>query len=93
MVAPKDKQRDRYVALPGHSKALAHWRERMGTDEAKQIHKEGVANIECANAHLRNRALQRFNVPGLSKARAVPLWHALAHNLKRMIALNFAFAA
>ena len=27
------------------------------------------------------------------KARAVLLWHALAHNLKRMTALNFEFAA
>ncbi|TAK92995.1 IS5/IS1182 family transposase, partial [Patescibacteria group bacterium] len=44
------------------------------------------------NAHLRNRGLQRFNVRGLSKARAVLLWHALAHNLKRMMALNFAYA-
>jgi hypothetical protein len=47
----------------------------------------------CTNAHLRNRGLQRFNVCGLCKARAVLLWHALAHNLKRMMALNFAFAA
>ena len=29
---------------------------------------------------------------GLRKARAVLLWHALAHNPKRMMALNFAFA-
>ena len=93
VVAPKDKQRDRYAALPSDSKALARWRERMGTDEAKQIYKERAASIECANAHLRNRGLQRFNVRGLSKARAVLLWHALAHNLKRMMALNFAFAA
>ena len=48
---------------------------------------------ECTNAHLRNRGLQRFNVRGMIKARAVLLWHALAHNLKRMMALNFAFAA
>ena len=67
--------------------------ERMGTDEAKQIYKDRAASIECANAHLRNRGLQRFNVRGLSKARAVLLWHALAHNLKRMMAMNFAFAA
>ena len=45
------------------------------------------------NAHLRNRGLQRFNVRGLFKARAVLLWHALAHNLRRMMALNFVFAA
>lgn len=93
VAAPKDKQRDRYVALPTDSQALGQWRERMGTDEAKQIYKERAASIECTNAHLRNRGLQRFNVRGLSKARAVLLWHALAHNLKRTMALNIAFAA
>ena len=93
VVAPKDKQRDRYAPLPGDSQALSQWRERMGTDAAKLIYKERAASIECTNAHLRNRGLQRFNVRGLIKARAVLLWHALAHNLKRMMTLNFAFAA
>jgi len=93
VVAPKDKQRDRHEPLPTDSRALGQWRERMGTDEAKQIYKKRAASIECTNAHLRNRGLQRFNVRGLSKARAVLLWHALAHNLKRMMALNFAFTA
>jgi transposase len=92
VVAPKDKQRDRYVPLPTDSKALGQWRERMGTDEAKQIYKGRAASIECTNAHLRNRGLQRFNVRGLIKARAVLLWHALAHNLKRMMAMNIEFA-
>ena len=92
VVAPKDKQRDRHQRLPTDSKALGQWRERMGTDEAKQIYKERAASIECTNAHLRNRGLQRFNVRGLIKARAVLLWHALAHNLKRMMAMNIAFA-
>ena len=93
MIAPKNTQRDRYIALPGDSQALSQWRERMGTDAAKLIYKERAASIECTNAHLRNRGLQRFNVRGLIKARAVLLWHALAHNLKRMLALNFVFAA
>ncbi|MDE2254678.1 MAG: transposase, partial [Betaproteobacteria bacterium] len=93
VVAPKDKQRDRYAPLPGDSQALGQWRQRMGTEAAKQIYKVRAASIECTNAHLRNRGLQRFNVRGMIKARAVLLWHALAHNLKRMMALNFAFAA
>ena len=93
VIAPRDQQRDRHERLPSDSLPLGQWRERMGTDEAKQIYKERAASIECTNAHLRNRGLQRFNVRGLGKARAVLLWHALAHNLKRMMALNFAFAA
>lgn len=92
VVTPRDKQRDRHQPLPTDSTALGQWRERMGTDEAKQIYKERAASIECTNAHLRNRGLQRFNVRGLIKARAVLLWHALAHNLKRMMAMNIAFA-
>ena len=93
VVAPKDKQRDRSAPLPGDSAALRQWRQRMGTEHAKLIYKDRAASIECTNAHLRNRGLQRFNVRGLMKARAVLLWHPLAHKLKRMMALNFAFAA
>ena len=93
VAAPRHKQRDRHARLPGDSDALGQWRQRMGTDEAKQVYKERAASIECTNAHLRNRGLQRFNVCSLSKARAVLLWHALAHNLRRMMALNFVFAA
>ena len=92
VVAPKDPQRDRYAALPGDSHALGQWRQRIGTEAAKRIYKQRAASIECTNAHLRNRGLQRFNVRGMIKARAVLLWHALAHNLKRMMALNIAFA-
>lgn len=93
VLATKDKQRDRFAPLPTDSPALGQWRERMGTDAAKLIYKHRAASIECTNAHLRNRGLQRFNVRGLNKARAVLLWHALAHNLKRMMALNFSFAS
>ncbi|MEN9890201.1 MAG: hypothetical protein RLY78_496, partial [Pseudomonadota bacterium] len=41
----------------------------------------------------RRRGLHRFNVCGIAKARAVLLWHALAHNLMRMRSLNIAFEA
>ena len=91
VLAPRDKQRDRFEPLPGDSAALGQWRQRMGTEQAKTIYKERAASIECTNAHLRNRGLYKLNVRGLAKARAVLLWHSLAHNLKRMMALNFAF--
>ena len=51
------------------------------------------ATVECANAQLRRRGLHRFNVCGMAKARAVLLWHALAHNLMRMRSLGIALAA
>jgi len=65
----------------------------MGSDEGNLIYKERAASVECVNAHLRNRGLRQFNVYGRLKARAVVLWHALAHNLARMLSLGFAFAA
>ena len=46
----------------------------MRSDEAKLIYKDRAASIGCTNAHLRNRGLQRFNVRGTIKARAVLLW-------------------
>ena len=48
---------------------------------AKAIYKERAATAECVNAQCRNRGLLRFLVRGLEKAKAVGLWHALAHNM------------
>ncbi len=93
VVAPRNKDSDRYAPRASDTQALAQWRQRMGSDAGKLIYKERAASIECTNAHLRNRGLRQFNVRGLAKARAVLLWHALAHNLKRMMSLNFAFVA
>jgi transposase len=73
--------------------AQAHWRAFMASAQAKQLYIKRGASVECANAQLRRRGLNRFNVCGLAKARAVLLWHALAHNLMRMRSLNIAFAA
>jgi transposase len=81
-LAPKDTD----------SPAQAQWREFMRSDFAKALYIQRGATVECANAQLRRRGLQRFNVCGMAKARAVLLWHALAHNLMRMRSLNIAFA-
>ena len=73
--------------------AQAQWREFMASGFAKALCIQRGATVECANAQLRRRGLSRFNVRGLVKARAVLLWHALAHNLMRMRSLNIASAA
>jgi transposase len=73
--------------------AQAQWRAFMSSDFAKALYIQRGATVECANAQLRRRGLSRFNVCGLIKARAVLLWHALAHNLMRMRSLQMAFAA
>lgn len=72
--------------------AQVQWRQLMATEWGKDLYVQRGATVECVNAQLRRQGLQQFNVRGLLKARAVALWHALAHNLMRMRSLNFAFA-
>jgi transposase len=78
---PRDAARDPHVPRDGDGPGVAAWRRRMGGEAAKAIYKERAATAECANAQCRNRGLLRFLVRGLEKARAVGLWHALAHNM------------
>lgn len=84
---PKDSQRDLHVPLPTDTPAVAEWRQRMGTAEAKQIYKLRAATAECVNALARNRGLQQLPVRGLVKSKAVLLWYAIAHNLMRKLSL------
>lgn len=85
---PKDPQRDRHTPLPEDSAEVAAWRERMGTDEAKEIYKQRAATIECVNAQARNRGLLRLLVRGVRKVKAIALWYAIAHNVRRGISLR-----
>ena len=84
---PKDPATDPHVAKPGDSEAVAAWRQRMGTEEAKLLYRERAATAECVNALARNRGLLQLRVRGQDKARCVLLLHALAHNLMRTFAL------
>lgn len=78
---PKDPKVDRHVPKPGDSAAVAAWRQRMGTEQAKAIYKERAATAECVNALARGRGLVRVLVRGVAKVKAIALWYALAHNL------------
>jgi transposase len=84
----KDPNRDPHEPRADDSPAVAEWRQRMATDQAKEIYKQRAATAECSNAHARNRGLQRFLVRGLRKVKAVTLWYALAHNLIRAATLR-----
>jgi hypothetical protein len=80
--APKDKDRDPARALPTDSPAVAEWRERMATAEAKETYKLRAATSECVNAQARSsHGLLQFRVRGLGKVLCVALWIALTHNL------------
>ena len=87
---PKDPKVDRHAPKPGDSAAVAAWRQRMGTDQAKEIYKERAATAECVNALARGRGLVRVLVRGVAKVRAIALWYALAHNLLRVARLRAA---
>ena len=62
----------------------------MASPQGQALYKRRAPSVECANAQLRRRGLYAFNVRGMLKARAVVLWHALAHNLMRMRSLGIA---
>ena len=75
---------------PGDSEAVASWRERMATDSAKAIYKGRAATAECINALARGRGMIQLAVRGLTKAKAIDLWQALAHNVRRGARLRVA---
>ena len=79
----KNPQTDVHQPKPKDSPAVAQWRERMKSDEAKALYQDRAATAECVNALARNRGLNRLPVRGLKKVKAVALLFALAHNLMR----------
>ena len=72
---------------------VARWRERMETEEAKEIYKRRGATAECVNAHARRYGLTQLLVRGVDKVRSVLLLVAITHNLLRWRALEAAACA
>jgi IS5 family transposase len=71
------------------SDAVAAWRARMETEEAKTIYKQRAATAETVNADLREwRTLDRFRVRGVAKALGQTMLNALTYNLLRWDALE-----
>lgn len=83
----QDTATDKHEPKAGDSEAVASWRVRMGTEEARQLYKQRAATAECVNAQARNRGLLRMPVRGLVKVRCVVGLFVLAHNLLRMATL------
>ncbi len=70
------------------SPAVAAWRARMATGEARHIYKDRAATAECVNALWKDhRGLQRLPVRGVAKVLTIALWMAVTHNLLRWVAL------
>lgn len=79
---PKDKTRDPYVPLSTDSPVIAEWRQRMGSDEAKQTYRLRAATVECVNAQARTcNDVQQVPVRGQRKVLCIALWVAITHNL------------
>jgi len=58
---------DPYEPKNTDSAHLAAWRQRMASVEGRALYVQRGATVECANAQLRRRGLQQFNVRGLAK--------------------------
>ena len=66
----------------GDSEAVLAWKERMASDQGKEIYKQRAATSETVNADLRtHRGLSQILVRGLDKSKCVVLWCALAYNV------------
>jgi transposase len=60
--------------------SVKEWRSRMGTPAGQEVYRRRKL-IERINANLKNHGFGFLYIRGLIKAKAVALWHALAHNL------------
>lgn len=75
------------VPRPGDSPAVAEWRARMATEEAKTIYKDRAATAESINADLKCfRGLDRLLVRTLPKVTCLVFWSAIAYNALKLLA-------
>ena len=80
---------DPHARKPTDSEATAKWRERMKTDEAKEIYKQRAAVAETVNADLKShRGLDRITVRGVERVNSVFLLAVVAYNAMRITALG-----
>ena len=73
-----------FAAKPRDAEGVGAWRERMGTEAAKEIYKRRASAAEWANARARAMGLRQFAVRGVAKAKGQVVLVALAHNLRQM---------
>jgi transposase len=82
--------KDPFARSKGDTPAVGAWKQRMGTDEAREIYKDRASTAEWVNANFRNRGFYRVTVRGAKKVLSVALWQSVAHNflesIKRVMA-------
>ena len=79
----KEAGKNPFAPKPKDSPTIAEWRQRMGTDAAKELYKLRAPTAELPNARLRNQGIYQMRVRGLAKVKAALWWHVLALNLMR----------
>ena len=77
----KEQGKDPYRRKRDDSDHIAAWRQRMGTEEARQQYSRRAPVAEGVHAQQSNRGWKRFRLRGLAKAQVEAIWQALAHNL------------
>jgi transposase len=78
----KNKDVDPHQPKKSDSPAVAQWRVRMATPQAKATYKQRASTVETANGECKSyRGLTQTLVRGINKVRCVALWSALAYNL------------
>jgi len=89
---PKPREgdtRDPHTPRDNDSDAVAAWRQRMGTEEAKTIYKQRAATAETVNADAKaHRGLDSMAVRGLTKVTGSASLFALTYNILRFITLG-----
>ena len=69
------------MPLASDAPGVATWRQRMGTQAAKNTYKPRSL-VELPNAQARSRyGVQQVRLRGQTKVRCVALWVAITHNL------------
>ena len=80
---------DPHLSKPSDSDAVAAWRVRMGTDDAKQIYKQRAATAETVNADAKaHRGMAATALRGLAKVTGNACLFALTYNILRFITVS-----
>ena len=80
---------DPYKTRLTDSAAVARWRKRMATPQARKIYGQRAYTIERVNADVKgHRTLDRMLVRGTQKVLCIALWNAVAYNILRWISLS-----
>ncbi|MDQ5918140.1 MAG: hypothetical protein QG660_1252, partial [Pseudomonadota bacterium] len=82
---PKDADTDPHLAKAGDSDAVAAWRARMGTDEAKDVYKDRAATAECVNAQPASVASSACGSVAPPRCATVPRKSNCSQSLRRVL--------